>query len=406
MRKITLLLLLLLAGCGPRDYFRTQIDASPCISSSGQDCGAASLLADADHGYSLGFVEFDDDGRFYDGRQAEAVLQWLQSSDRPQYVVLYTHGWHHNASDIDFNVRRFKDSLKAIKQRHPGYRVVGLYLGWRGETLETPYLRMLTFWNRRGVSERLGRGQFKDFLFQIERVVKASPENRLLTIGHSLGALVVYNALRTEWLDRVRRQLPGFGDLLLLVNPAIEARRFVELRHALGELKLPAELNEPAYPSMMVIGSEADNMTGSAFTWSRALPALFEPGPNPFNASELPGTSAWELSTTAIGHYQPFQTHRLETAAADQQESAACPAVVDGNAYPAHYPQILAAAGNSQIVWLAEPYLRLRRVADEFAAGPLWFVQTDKNVLPNHGFLNRKPFWCFVEHSLERFTRQ
>lgn len=173
---------------------------------------------------------------------------------------------------------------------------------------------MLTFWNRRAVSERLGRGPFKDFLLQVERTVKAHSENRLLTIGHSLGALAIYNALQSEWLERLRRQGSGFDDLLLLVNPAIEARRFIELRHALPDSE-PVS-GEPAYPSLMVIGSEADNMTRSAFTWTRAVPALFEPGPDPGLALELPEASPWELSTTAIGHYQPFLTHRLESAPA------------------------------------------------------------------------------------------
>ncbi|WP_157199445.1 hypothetical protein [Methylomonas koyamae] len=90
--------------------------------------------------------------------------------------------------------------------------------------------------------------------------------------------------------------------MLLLVNPAIEARRFIELRHALPDSE-PVS-GEPAYPSLMVIGSEADNMTRSAFTWTRAVPALFEPGPDPGLALELPEASPWELSTTAIGHYQ------------------------------------------------------------------------------------------------------
>ncbi|BBL59222.1 hypothetical protein [Methylomonas koyamae] len=398
MKKSCLILLLLLAGCGPRDYFRTQVELTPCARSANHDCREASLLVDEDRGYALGFVEFDDEGCFYDARQAESVLHWLQNSSEPQYVVVYTHGWHHNASDTDFNVRRFKDSLQSIKQRHPGYRVVGLYLGWRGEILDTPYLRMLTFWNRRAVSERLGRGPFKDFLLQVERTVKAHSENRLLTIGHSLGALAIYNALQSEWLERLRRQGSGFDDLLLLVNPAIEARRFIELRHALPDSE-PVS-GEPAYPSLMVIGSEADNMTRSAFTWTRAVPALFEPGPDPGLALELPEASPWELSTTAIGHYQPFLTHRLESAPG-LSDDAACPAVADGSAGLAGNPQLLAAAGD-ELPQLNQPSLRLQRLPARSQAAPLWFVQTDKNVLPNHGFLNQKPFWCFAEHSLEQ----
>jgi len=154
--KRSLLALLLMMGCTQNAPFRSQIPTSPCLASAVQSCNAASLLFDEQDGYSLGFVEFDDHGHYYDQRQAEALLQWLGSDSRPQYVVVYTHGWHHNASDTDNNVRRFKESLREIKHRNPQLRVVGVYLGWRGETLNVHWLRALTFWNRRAVSQDLG----------------------------------------------------------------------------------------------------------------------------------------------------------------------------------------------------------------------------------------------------------
>lgn len=403
--KPWLALLLLLPACATQNYYRTDVRTEPCPLGGYADCSAANLQWHADDGYALGFVEFDDEGRFYDARQAESVLSWLSDGAGPDYVVVYTHGWHHNASETDFNVGRFKESLKAIKQRHPDYRVTGLYLGWRGETMDTPYLRMLTFWDRRAASASLGHGPFKDLLLQVERAVKSHPDNRLLTIGHSLGALAIFNALQADWLERVRRQGQGFGDLLLLVNPAIEASRFIGLRKAVGEMPSLSVFNQAAYPSLMVIGSEADRMTGSAFTWSRAFPALFEPGPDAFSASESPEASAWELSATAIGHYQPFLTHRLE-ATPESSDATSCPAVLDGDTPQMEPPRLLAAAGQMPLPWLEGPRLSLRRIPVESGNGPLWFVQTDKNVLPNHGFLNRKPFWCFVEYSLEQLAGQ
>ncbi|OAI28784.1 MULTISPECIES: hypothetical protein [Methylomonas] len=395
-------LLLLLSACAPQDYFRTDIRAEPCRIGGKAGCDSANLQWHADDGYALGFVEFDDTGRFYDARQAEYVLSWLKAGTEPHYVVIYAHGWHHNASETDFNVGRFKESLKAIKHRHPGYRVTGIYLGWRGETLDAPYLRMLTFWDRRAASAKLGRGPFKDFLLQVERAVKCHPDNRLLTIGHSLGALAIFNALQADWLERVRRQGKGFGDLLLLVNPAIEASRFIALHQAVGELKAPVAANPTAYPSLMVIGSEADKMTGSVFTWSRAFPALFESVLDSFSPLETREASAWELSATAIGHFQPFLTHRLE---AGPESADACPALLDDRAEHADRPTWLA-GDDLPMPLFDSPGLYLRRLPAESGNGPLWFVQTDKNVLPNHGFLNRKPFWCFVEYSLEKRADQ
>ncbi|GEM_PF-5114592 len=28
---------------------------------------------------------------------------------------------------------------------------------------------------------------------------------------------------------------------------------------------------------------------------------------------------------------------------------------------------------------------------------PYWIVQTDKTILPSHGFVNQKLFWCFMD---------
>jgi hypothetical protein len=54
----------------------------------------------------------------------------------------------------------------------------------------------------------------------------------------------------------------------------------------------------------------------------------------------------------------------------------------------------------SASVWRIAEGLQLRPVADAPTDDPLWVVQTDKYVLPNHGFMAQKPFWCFIDGAL------
>lgn len=406
MSRLLLATLILLSACTPKEYFRTEIGLTPCLAMAGTDCSIANLVVNPQDDYTLGFVEFDDDGRFYDQRQADALLNSLQGSQQPQYVVLYTHGWHHNAKDSDNNVRRFKDSLRDIKLRNPHYRVVGVYLGWRGETVETPWLRVFTFWGRRSVSERLGQKQFLDFLLNVEAVVKhdADPDNRLLTIGHSLGASVILNALQPVWLQRLqqgRGDQARFGDLVLLVNPAVEARRFADLRAAVRRVAATNQL-EHTKPIVVVAGSEADNITKNMFTYSRAVPAWFESVLDPVEQVDMQGATQWDLAATAVGHFRSFITHRLEATTATSTNQACTVDTVTGtnassNALTLTGPEgILASAA----VWRVADGLQLRPVAEVPMDDPLWVVQTDKYVLPNHGFMAQKPFWCFIDRAL------
>ncbi|WKJ92334.1 hypothetical protein QZJ86_09380 [Methylomonas montana] len=55
-------------------------------------------------------------------------------------------------------------------------------------------------------------------------------------------------------------------------------------------------------------------------------------------------------------------------------------------------------------IWRVANGLQLRPVADMPLDDPLWVVQTDRYVLPNHGFMAQKPFWCFIEQTMNLAT--
>ncbi len=402
---IGLSILVTLAACTAQDYYRTQVTDKPCE----LNCDKANLIKQAENDYTLGFVELDDQGQFYDRGQVDALIKLLKNEKEPQYVTVFVHGWHHNASDNDFNVRRFKDSLKELKKNNPAYKVIGIYVGWRGETLSLPLLRMVTFWDRKVVSEEVGRNALLDFLLRIESAVKPDTHshNRLLTIGHSLGASVLFNALHQVLLQRLiqpENTAPrsGFGDLVVLINPALEAIRFATLREAANRLSHDHGFSHQQKPVLLITTSEADSTTKNTFAISRKLTTVFEKH-RPLTTSQYEPTSEekalseWELDNTSVGHVEQFITHRLEanTPAGDDYSCTTNPGWLNS----ALSQQT---ASNSSVTPVAT--MQLHPIKKSASYNPYWIIQTNKTILPSHGFVNQKLLWCFVDLTINEIN--
>src|SRR5207249_3883080 len=130
--------------------------------------------------------------------------------------------------------------------------------------------------------------------------VKPTPDtpNKLMVVGHSFGASVVFNSIGQILLARFildaerlasatptprhAQSKPGlvsaYGDLVVLVNPAIEATRIVPFFDALNEYTTKrSELLSPAQPPRLIIlSSEGDQATRKAFPVARAFSTIFE----------------------------------------------------------------------------------------------------------------------------------
>src|SRR5262249_7311282 len=134
--------------------------------------------------YHLVFVEFDDQGWFADRKQMEALFMLLERLQRDPaarpgrsgepLIFLYAHGWEHNASACDTNFTCFSRVLERMdileRHRNDGVEkgkekmprpVVGVYVGWRGLSLDAGALTNVTFWTRKATAERVGRGGVK-----------------------------------------------------------------------------------------------------------------------------------------------------------------------------------------------------------------------------------------------------
>jgi hypothetical protein len=305
---------LAIVGCAPQGPYRAGQDSSERFVADQSLC--PKLQTPSGRDIRVAYVEIDEQGSFQDRRQVEQAIS-LASDDRTKrkYVVVYAHGWFHNASPADTNVRRFKCALDAL-QAIPGNaeeEVIGVYLGWRGESWTLPLLRYATFWERKNTSEEIGRGSLVEFLTRLERAVKPHPEssNKLMLVGHSFGASVVFNSIgqlllarflldaeklaseaRTPAPDAQRpaaKEAPahsqskpglvsGYGDLVVLVNPAIEATRIVPFFTSLNEYttREPDLLSPSQPPRLVILSSEGDRATRMVFPAARVVSTLLE----------------------------------------------------------------------------------------------------------------------------------
>src|SRR5512135_116803 len=120
-----------------------------------------------EHGdYDLLFAEFDDqgwmpgaaadppaDGGDYLQRLFDELQGHVDRAGKTGIsLVVFVHGWHHSAAADDNNVIAFRALLKDVKKMEDaggGRPVVGLYVGWRGDSLRVKGLDALTFWDRK-----------------------------------------------------------------------------------------------------------------------------------------------------------------------------------------------------------------------------------------------------------------
>ena len=102
----------------------------------------------ADRNYRLSFVEFDERGDFWDRRQLGEASRAIRASEKPTLLVMFIHGWHHNANDRkqssknpgDVETFRCLLSELAVSESLRGFQVHGVFLGWRGRSCRTARL--------------------------------------------------------------------------------------------------------------------------------------------------------------------------------------------------------------------------------------------------------------------------
>lgn len=236
-------------------------------------------------------LEMNEQGRFVDKSHIQTTLKHINRLKEKNNVIvsLFVHGWNHGSRIDDSDLHNFQYTLNDLynQKNLQGKPVknIGIYIGWRGRTLPKS-LNYATFWSRKNISVNIGKGDLGAFILDLERVVKHEESNHqgsLILSGHSFGASALYHALGpiliSRFQDSITQQqtLRGVGDLIVLINPAIEAKQFLPLRetiwrHASKEANnAPHIFKDNLYPFFVVLGSNGDFAVNNLFPTGRWL---------------------------------------------------------------------------------------------------------------------------------------
>ena len=349
---LTLLSVLLLIGCAQNSAYRTNYQ--PCVYTQSGDCADRAVQHHApsqSDEYYLSFIEFDDQGQLWDREQLHKVLDsYLPiAGTNDVLLVAYIHGWHHNADPEDDNIKEFRKLLSKLSQAesHGGTarKVLGVYIGWRGESINIPVINAATFWERKNTAHKVSQQGVTEVLLRLEEIVnvKAGMEtaipkplnSRLVTIGHSFGGAVLYTALQQILEDRFidsrksktfSGDANGLGDLVVLLNPAFEALRYTTL-YDISQDYCRSYFSSQL-PKLAILTSETDRATGWAFPAGRVFSTFFEThttldrhnctGIGKMNPIEI---AEGEADRHTVGHFEPYLTHRLNPSTSPEKRS-------------------------------------------------------------------------------------
>jgi len=440
--------LALVTGCVPTAPFRTAWNAASTASPP-PDCEAGPTGSPAaelpNHeratvgslGYDLYFVEFDEQGLLYPrglpgvgiaSCHIEALMRDLEGLARSEAglsIVVYVHGWKHNAADSDDNVKTFRQLLldaalvEQGKQRDFGlsvHRVVGIYVSWRGKslTLPEPFLSF-TFWDRKATAQHIAEGESRVLFarlrgFYEQQNQPATPDQGekkvlLILLGHSFGGLILLEAVSQSLITSLfeydatpgqQNVIPRFGDMIILANPAVEALRYTPL-HRAAAVQRYDHYQSPIFVS---VTSTADWATGTAFPAGRLLDNFFE---TTLSDEER------NANKKTMGHMDPYITHQL-LMRPDGVET--CPGwkPVDPNAPSIDQERMnlsLERDNSRRFFDAASPALQpgwqrefcgntvLKQLKTD-PNSPVWNVTTDGSIIPGHNEITQPVFVNFV----------
>jgi hypothetical protein len=246
-------------------YFPDQSCGPTCVNRPARDSGP---------GWELAYAEFKDDGSAWDplqtDRAVELIRQAKNDNNGAAVVLLYVHGWKNNANAAPpperKDVEKFKTALDRVATMvsRPSQEgrlppLVGIFIGWRGDTIRAEPLRTLTLWPRRAVARQVGRHALFESMGRIVDAAKPRGDDRtrLILVGHSFGSRVLENAIdgldarqgkpgrMLAWHQELKNgpaasSLPPPADLVVFVNAATQSsisektiRRLQETHHRL-----------------------------------------------------------------------------------------------------------------------------------------------------------------------------
>lgn len=317
--------------------------------------------------YQLAIVEFDDQGRCYDRQQMDDVadrLDEMRTKREDVILLVFVHGWKHNAETNDPNLVSFCDVLARTAEHEADCAtgaprpVMGVYVGWRGKTSYGigDVVADTTFWGRQQAGHRVATGSVRELFGRLRHYRNSRLKNHgsalLVIAGHSFGGMIVFSAIAQSLIQSasapVGKVIAGFADLVVLANPAIEGARYLPIQDLVTSKRFE-DRTSAQLPIFVCVQAANDQPVGTWFPVGNFKNRLDE-------ASI--GDLEKRCTTHAIGFIDEFRTHEL------------------------------AGPTTSDPFVLNPPEIK--------RSNPFWVVAADKNVMDGHGGIWLPPFLSFL----------
>jgi hypothetical protein len=410
---ISLLVFAILSFIAPDNPEQTIFRAAAGQNNSLKSASYSSKAASHRYSYSLSFVELNDDGFFAEPAQVDRLFADLQNkaSQTDTTILLYVHGWNHNASSSDTNVACFEELLRATAIMQSNYlasdhktprAVYGIYVGWPGVVYKWDWFnKAVTFFGRQFAADRVGeRGALLELFSKIGRLRdQIKPQKtKFVIISHSLGARLTYKALRPVMqhtaYDTGSSKSPFIADVAVMVNPALSADEHTALA---ALIKTQGEQRtSKAHPKFVIATSEKDEVLGGIFPLSQQL-------------SSFVRGDYWladKRRTLPLGLFDEYVTHflKLKGRYDDSPGANGCPTlshdeleIVKGERRVQHEAELYEYNVIKHYdARAAEQYRTVLTESQNGSKGPIMIVKVSGDIIPNHNDIYTSPFVDFI----------
>ncbi len=182
--------------------------------------------------YRLRAIEFDEQGVRWSNEQRASALAAIRDTPRAPLVIVFIHGWHHNARPNDTDLQSFDRLLAKLAENKAavGADMVGVYIGWRGlsvprETDLTGTMRYLSFYSRKNATNRLAGIGLTQTLYDLGNAAHRRGGHAIF-VGHSFGGRILEHAIAQGLIGQSSGASGSAAvrppaDLTLLLNPAV-----------------------------------------------------------------------------------------------------------------------------------------------------------------------------------------
>lgn len=111
-------------------------------------------------------MEFTERGNVFDRKRMKRVLDHVgkqarydpETPEQGVMTVVFVHGWKHNAHADDENVKNFRKLLESASGKSGPRRVIGVYIGWRGLSIDWGFLANVSYWDKKAMAQQVAKG--------------------------------------------------------------------------------------------------------------------------------------------------------------------------------------------------------------------------------------------------------